>query len=288
MSLSFPFLFTMVPLWSADFRNEGNPLQRVWFSDGGVTSNFPIHRFDSLYPAWPTLGINLQYTDTSGVPQRSALKQSGGMVFMPKDRSDGVKDLWNELEAGDDAVKSLLGFGKSIFRAAQTWHDNAFLRLPGYRDRLVEVWLKEDEGGLNLNMSSDLIKTLVERGREAGKGIAGRFASTPANDPMSWNGHRWARFRSGMAGLLDALVEFGRATKTGLPGDLTLEQLLSDRDASPCYKFGSDRQLHASKEITDAVLELAKRVDSHSNGGSASPFADGPRPPVEFGTRAPI
>jgi hypothetical protein len=34
-------------------------IQELWFSDGGITSNFPIHFFDTVLPLWPTVGINL-------------------------------------------------------------------------------------------------------------------------------------------------------------------------------------------------------------------------------------
>ncbi|MEN3033093.1 hypothetical protein PWG68_20400, partial [Chromobacterium amazonense] len=32
-----------------------------WFSDGGISSNFPIHLFDAALPRWPTFAINLVY-----------------------------------------------------------------------------------------------------------------------------------------------------------------------------------------------------------------------------------
>ena len=52
MSLSFPGLIAAVPLC-----RDGKV---HWFSDGGITSNFPIHFFDSLLPRWPTFGLSLQ------------------------------------------------------------------------------------------------------------------------------------------------------------------------------------------------------------------------------------
>ncbi|MER3469044.1 MAG: hypothetical protein C4314_03515, partial [Thermoflexus sp.] len=59
MSLSFPVLVSAVPLYTvrrsavdrlrAQGRNRLEPgdLQRNWFSDGGIASNFPIHLFDN-------------------------------------------------------------------------------------------------------------------------------------------------------------------------------------------------------------------------------------------------
>ena len=63
MSLSFPFLLSAVPLYAANVLRETKdgkfPLQRCWFSDGGLASNFPIHFFDTPLPMRPTFAINL-------------------------------------------------------------------------------------------------------------------------------------------------------------------------------------------------------------------------------------
>jgi hypothetical protein len=46
MSLSFPGLISAVPMWVRDFtltdKTELNKLRRCLFSDGGLSSNFPI------------------------------------------------------------------------------------------------------------------------------------------------------------------------------------------------------------------------------------------------------
>ncbi|HYJ46232.1 MAG TPA: patatin-like phospholipase family protein, partial [Pyrinomonadaceae bacterium] len=64
MSLSFPVLISAVPLYTVDRSlpvPEGDEpkLERCLFSDGGISSNFPIHFFDKALPRWPTFGINL-------------------------------------------------------------------------------------------------------------------------------------------------------------------------------------------------------------------------------------
>jgi predicted acylesterase/phospholipase RssA len=33
--------------------------QELWFSDGGITSNFPVHFFDNALPRWPTVSLDL-------------------------------------------------------------------------------------------------------------------------------------------------------------------------------------------------------------------------------------
>src|SRR5262245_50209144 len=50
----------MTPDFAKRRNDDGRiPLRRVWFSDGGLTSNFPIHFFDSPIPSRPTFCLNL-------------------------------------------------------------------------------------------------------------------------------------------------------------------------------------------------------------------------------------
>lgn len=67
MSLSFPVLFSMVPLWAKDYRSKRNlkpgritNLEKIWFTDGGISSNFPVHLFDDPLPARPAFALNLR------------------------------------------------------------------------------------------------------------------------------------------------------------------------------------------------------------------------------------
>ncbi|HYE99877.1 MAG TPA: patatin-like phospholipase family protein, partial [Planctomycetota bacterium] len=58
MSLSFPLLIGAVPLHAVDADSGATVPEPVWFSDGGIASNFPVHFFDSPLPGWPTFAIN--------------------------------------------------------------------------------------------------------------------------------------------------------------------------------------------------------------------------------------
>ena len=302
MSLSFPVLFTMVPLWAVDFEDETEPLRRNWFSDGGITSNFPIHRFDSLLPRWPTLGLNLQSTDESGLPRRRSLRKAGSteFVFLPPDRRAGTLDRWNLFDRDRDKTSKLLGvdgarlfgFLGGIFDSAQSWHDNAFLKLPSYRDRVAEIWLTPEEGGMNLGMSPETIRRLVARGRKAGQELVARFAELPPTDPMSWNGHRWARFRSAMPGLIRYGLGFEHTSTIPCPGADPLDALLANLQAPPTYRFRHDRQREAVLELTQALLQVLREAESAASvcpdptDTGTGPFCDGPRPFVNIGSRA--
>ena len=47
--------------------------------------------------------------------------------------------------------------------------------VPGYRDRIVNIYLDEKEGGLNLNMSEDIVKALSGYGVIAGGKLIDHF-----------------------------------------------------------------------------------------------------------------
>jgi len=63
MSLAFPILLTAVKLGAIDFSKAARAdtpkllPEPCWFADGGPSSNFPIHLFDSPLPRWPTFAV---------------------------------------------------------------------------------------------------------------------------------------------------------------------------------------------------------------------------------------
>jgi len=63
MSLAFPILLTAVKLGAIDFSKAARAdtpkllPEPCWFADGGLSSNFPIHLFDSPLPRWPTFAV---------------------------------------------------------------------------------------------------------------------------------------------------------------------------------------------------------------------------------------
>lgn len=53
--------------------------------------------------------------------------------------------------------------------------DNLQTSAPGYRDRVVHVYLDDHEDGLNLNMPADVQAALADYGTEAANRIIGHF-----------------------------------------------------------------------------------------------------------------
>jgi predicted acylesterase/phospholipase RssA len=205
LSLSFPFLLSAVPLYASDDENpkrEYRKLERCWFSDGGICSNFPIHLFDSALPLWPTFGIKLEneivcYRDLK--PDLSenpcVYKTDKNRFFLPEMNEDGRGDNWIRFDDKEDGSKKIVGFTLGLLNAARNWRDSMLTRAPGVRDRIVRVYLKDTEGGLNLNMGDNLIKGLSSIGEEAAELLIDRFLPN-STEKMNFNNHRWVRLRN--------------------------------------------------------------------------------------------
>lgn len=183
LSLSFPILLATVPFWRAD-GPDGRFVQHT-MSDGGISSNFPIHYFDSLFPGRPTFGLDLQ-------PWRVPTDEPVEMSDRP--RSPGFAEVGN-----------VGTFFTQLLNAARNWRDNMQAELPGYRDRICQIRLSAAEGGLNLNMPGEIVDELVKRGA-----LAGETVTDP--DTFDWNKHRITRFWTMMQMLQQSLGApgFGR------------------------------------------------------------------------------
>jgi Patatin-like phospholipase len=186
LSLSFPVLMETVPLWRKDGWNR--ELVRHAMSDGGISSNFPIHFFDSLLPRRPTFGLDLQ-------PKRApSLK---------------LVEMSNRLRpALFTDVADLPTFSTQILNAARNWRDNMQSELPGYRDRVCLIRLSAEEGGLNLEMDTEVVDRLVERGARAGR----RIVHTSSSE--WWDAHRTTRYR-----VLMQMLQRGLGRDKGLGRD---------------------------------------------------------------------
>jgi hypothetical protein len=128
---------------------------RCWFSDGGISSNFPIYLFDGLLPLWPTFGINLE-------PKIDGRKTQ---IFPPKGYTEGYGERWNLFDDKNSSAAKFGGFFSTILSTMQNWNDNTLARMSGVRDRIVRVRLNENEGGLNLDMEEAIIRSIVTGSR---------------------------------------------------------------------------------------------------------------------------
>lgn len=180
MSLSFPILIQAIPLYAVDFGvrfdatgetpidPDKRELARCVFTDGGVSSNFPMHFFDSVLPVIPTFGVSLDEFDRRRGPSR---------VTRPTKPGQGLTQSIAQIDG-------VLGFLASILATSKDWQDTLLSQLDGYRERIASVALTRDEGGLNLAMDSTKISALGNFGQEAGANLLS----------FDMDEHRWRRF----------------------------------------------------------------------------------------------
>ncbi|MGI9383034.1 MAG: patatin-like phospholipase family protein [Methyloligellaceae bacterium] len=238
MSLSFPGLISAVPLYTRDFTLEDEAEQQVprlcWFSDGGLSSNFPIHFFDRLWPNAPTFAIALE----EYVEARHGAKR----VRMPRGAREGILLPIHQ-------IGGLGQFLMTLLNAAKDWQDNLQSVLPGYRERVVHVALKPDEGGLNLTMPPLVIRQLTELGGQAGETAGTKF---------DMDEHRWRRFLIAMARLEETLDELADAYDQAPTGCEPFKDFL-DRygQKAQSYKQKSG-WFPESRRRADAAVDLAK------------------------------
>jgi len=207
MSLSFPVLLSAVPLYAIDrsMHMQGQPTPRptkIWFSDGGISSNMPLHFFDAALPGRPTFAVNLRGEHPLHLidPALPASQQEGRRVYLPDNNSAGQASHWDAPK--DDKPTGLFDFLGNIINTMQNWRDQMQLPYPGYRDRIVQVSQRPDEGGLNLNMPPANIERLAEAGEYAAEVLARRF--DPARGE-GWANHKDIRVRSFLS-LVEELV----------------------------------------------------------------------------------
>ncbi|MEI8267078.1 MAG: patatin-like phospholipase family protein [Betaproteobacteria bacterium] len=232
LSLSFPILFSAVPLWAIDYeapRGE-RTLRRCLFTDGGVASNFPIHLFDAAVPSWPTFGFWLD--------RRKPYDYGEGRndVWLPEYLDQGRGDGWYRTdpdarpvqpnpppparngkpfcssilavknEFGDGPLGRLIGLLTGIVLGAKDWRDNTTMRLPHMRNRIVRIMLRPDEGGLHIGMPrTQILKMAARYGTAAGRKFVERFVGDSGQATAAWREQRWVRFNLLINGLRERL-----------------------------------------------------------------------------------
>lgn len=192
LSLSFPALICAVPLHYIDFSRGPGKRELVvgWFSDGGISNNFPMQFFDRLIPNRPTFGINLAVAHPDF--------PDSDIYQMPQTGERLVRSL---------PITSVVGLFAGVRRTWQDWSDQMQMEVPGFRDRIVEVSMHPGEGGLNLAMPATVIHALSARGDLAGQKLS-QF-DLPA--------HRWIRFRTAMGSLSEVLEQLRDRSVDDLP-----------------------------------------------------------------------
>jgi predicted acylesterase/phospholipase RssA len=217
MSLSFPLLISAVPLYARDFTfatdAERKRLRLCLFSDGGLSSNFPIQFFDNLLPTRPTFGISLDEYDVRRdrlkTPSDSKTPKVSAAPPTP-DNDDGESRVWmpdasrptGGMLIPIQPFEGLAAFALRLIDAAKDWQDNLQGTLAGYRERIVHIYLKPEEGGININMPEKTTTALSEYGARAGEKL---------KDHFDLSEHRWRRFLVAMDRMQTTLTALAKA-----------------------------------------------------------------------------
>jgi len=197
LSLSFPLLLTAVRLHSVKGtaftkKDHHNPpsitadeLDEEWFSDGGIAANFPLSMFDRWMPARPTFGINLADGPVPSRLARFAKFAKGGDVFRL-----GAKET-DSAQIKPAKIKGVMGLFLAMLDTARNARDNAQMGLASYRERVVNIYLAPDEGGLNLGMGTTTLANIRNKGEQAARALLGD--ETLGEPSFNFDEHRWVR-----------------------------------------------------------------------------------------------
>ena len=199
MSMSFPILFCALRLWAES--PDGTCLRPMWFSDGGLSSNFPIHLFDGPLPRWPTFALDLLDGGTAQrvVQGKVVVPVPAGDAFLESDEAGVPLETGYPL-SGANGRGSILEFASALIDAMRNWQDMILGALPGNASRTIGIRLPAEEGGLNLTMTRDQVLDLIARGDLAGESLVGRFVDgeRELEDTPSWRTQRWLRYLATM------------------------------------------------------------------------------------------
>jgi hypothetical protein len=263
LSLSFPILMQAVPLYRLRF-TEGDGVAEgavgvkpLWMSDGGLTSNFPIHFFDSLLPERPTFGVTLQSTLAERAPSHER-------IYLPLNNNQGWTPPYVDIRAGG-MLPSLPAFIGALLLTIRTWRHEALKRTPGFRDRIVQIRHTAREGGLNLNMPADAIASMSRSGAQAAAMIVKRF---------DWRNHRQVRMRCAAAVLQPKLNQATHAWQAG-----GYAAMWRDPELQQSISYGLSASQRSSGEAWwDALAASTTPVDLTQD-------APNPRPTLEIAPR---
>ncbi|MHA6513489.1 hypothetical protein [Tessaracoccus sp. Z1128] len=283
MSLSFPALISAVKLWSIDFSqpsnwqagdavtawrkaNPGGTVEQalaavpsptfspLWFTDGGLCANLPVHFFDSPLPKHPTFAFNLGPFPAG----REKSKDEAENSYLPTGNAGGLQRPWFPLPTS--GIGAWGSFGLLMVHTAREWVDAAQMVMPGYRDRIVTVHQDHSEGGMNLSMPEHVVTGLAERGKWGAVKLVDAFAGDqPGVVPArGWDNHRWIRFRTAASGLAGWLGAWERSYRDLTSGGTPYPDLAGPAaDAPlPSYQLGKAER-EALNERTGELLTLA-------------------------------
>lgn len=274
LSLSFPGLLSAVPMYTFEERRKAAPgahsgeqpfvAKKVYFTDGGITSNCPVQLFDAPLPGHPTFGVSLDTFDSE--------EKGSRRIWLPDDATEPPPRV-RPFDTRSPASAALY-FVAGIVNTALEWRDRLQRALPGYRERVVVVGLKPGEGGLNLAVTPPTIAVLANLGRHAARRLQHAFDAPRTNGgPNAWDRHRWLRLRSTLAAAQHYVAEI---RGIGVAGGKDYRDLLDLRPSIE-PRLADGAATVQAKALLDGLSEVAKG-DPHAPGRDLGDNVSQPAP----------
>jgi hypothetical protein len=259
LAVGMPLLMSAVPLYRARRVRVRNKLRwqmkRCWITGGGVTGSQHIHTFDDPLPTRPTFSIHLAPVVREG-----------------DDRLEWKKGIWVQnlidqqgpiLWQGFDNWK---GFMRAAAYVSRNWQSNAMLQTPGFKERMAVVKIAPAHTGLYPRFDREAVSDLMRLGAHAAGQLIERFAvGKTSQRHVSWDAHRWIRFRSTMARIEKFLVKLRNAYYHE-PGDgeSTYDHLMMRGQDEPpdAFRWIDKAQRNHALRVTNQLLTTIERWQS--------------------------
>ncbi|MBA2246661.1 MAG: patatin-like phospholipase family protein [Chloroflexia bacterium] len=274
MSMSFPVLFSAIPVY---YKNEprgpdqpdSDRFKRCWLSDGGVVSNFPVHKFDSALPLCPTFAFDLiQKPDPIPGNHVPLNKQVSTNPILPPGETT-EREMYDPERISAPKMQDLMGLLSGIVNTSRGWMDNPQKKLPGYAERIVGIHLYKDEGGLNLTMDGPTIERLARRGLFGAHDLVRTW--NPGDAQGEWHQHRWLRYRMLMRELEELGNEWRKviALDTVPVHDPPIAALVAefDRTETLVHRWASKSFSDSGQVKSSAFAAFARNQASTAQGG---------------------
>ncbi len=274
LSLSVPILFKAIPMLAFDLEAnaENMALRRVWFSDGGIGSNFPIHLFDKALPKWPTFGVKV--LETSAEMSGSDAKRTSYVSYFHDRSKNDIFVIDPEHKTGfnyaNKSTPTWAAFGAflmGIFQAAKDGGDQAYLRMPDVRGRILKLYTDHATGNaLNLKIKPSKIYDVAKMGTDGGvnlvKAYLGKRIPTRRPTANQWYEHRWICFNALINSLRTHLTGFELAAFSNTFHLSIFEQIDAAKSVAPLQSVDSKEyplttaQANQLKKIAAAIIQL--------------------------------
>ena len=190
-------------------------------------------------------------------------------------------------------LSRLLGFLGSVIQAARLWNDNATARLPGVRERIVNIYLDPEgsKGGLNLTMPSQDLLAMASLGQQAGQALVARYIKVApgpngkTKPSVHWDEHRWVRFNTFVRAVEGKMARFTqssaqKAHAKPLSGMINALVLARTTGNPPQEYALTPTQAEAMRKAALALADLESSLMASSK--VVQPFEPNPQPELRL------